>query len=221
MIVEFDRLIHCRIDVDDKEFDKNFSEEWLCSLCENSCLENALVMSDELKSVCWKKEGAEAFNEILESGIKKIEEEKEKAEWCYECRGNGDDYDNEGNSMCESCFNNDWNKKEESEEPPLWVEDFKKEFAEKVANLKGKEKARSLLKTTNFSWIMENPSGRIFLFAKNPCEFIKDDAFWNSMQDWAEKRKFGLMCIGKFEPNFRLNEGETAWSMVGLEEMLE
>ena len=221
MIVEFEKLIRFQVEVDDNEFKGDFSKERLCSLCENSKLDETFTVSEELKSVRWKKENDSLVEEIDESEIKKIEDERDRAERCYECRGYGDDYDCEGNSMCETCSNNEFQEKNVGDEIPSWVNGFKKEFVEKVANLKGKEKACSLLKATNFSWIMKNPSGRIFLFAKNPCEFIKDDAFWNSMQDWAEKRKFGLICIGKSEPNFRLGEGETAWPMVGLEEFLK
>ena len=121
MIIDFEKTIHFHAEVDDKQFmdeSKNINEDIIIGYCESidspTDDETCWIYDDELKSITWKKSENEKEHKITESEYNHHQEERERAERCYECGGYGDDYSFNKNgemiSNCDDCPFNSNNK---------------------------------------------------------------------------------------------------------------
>ena len=96
MIIDFEKTIHFHAEVNDKQFmdeSKNINEDIIIGYCESIDSptedETCWIYSDELKNITWKKSEDEKEHKITESEYNHHQEERERAERCYECGGYG------------------------------------------------------------------------------------------------------------------------------------
>ena len=228
MVIDFEKTILFHAEIDDKQFkneDGDIDENLIVNFCEAidspTDNEDCWIFSDELKNITWK-DSQEKLHEITESEYERFRNEREVAEHCYECSGNGDDYDDEGNSNCDDCpFN--WNNDEFFDwhddlldDDKINPQDFIQKFCDKIVEFyEGYvdkqsiiDKVKKIFEDTKFSYLEISPSNRIFLFAENPMVFIMDNEFWNYLQKWVNEEYNTFMAIGMCKLDESLNMGE-------------
>ena len=202
MIIEFEKLIKFHAEVDEDYFKNEFGEidtNVIIGFCENndSPNDNCWIYNDEIKNISWKTKDDYSF--LTEDEYKKIIEERENSERCYECTGYGDDYDYDGNCNCETCPFND-TYIEPIEIKTINRYSFIKEFCNKIKefykNTKTDDEIIKLLNDTKFSYMQISANNRIFLFAENPTIFIKDNNLWNYLQNWVNETYDTFIAIG-------------------------
>lgn len=222
MIIDFEKTIRFHAEVDDKQFmdeSKNINEDLIINYCETIDSptedETCWIYNDELKNITYKNSLEEKEHKITESEYNHYQEERERAERCYECEGYGDDYDYNGNSNCDDCpFNSnndeyfDWHKDygiktfinpiDFISELCSKVVEFYEGFVDKQSVI---DKVKMLFEDTKFSYIEINSNNRIFLFAENPTIFIKDNTLWNYLQNWVNEKYNTFVAIGMYVPN--------------------
>ena len=217
MIIDFEKTIHFHAEIDDKRLSDEFgniTEDSIISFCENTdeVTDDCWIYNDKVKNITWKKDENDVPHVITGAKYDKLVEERERAEHCYECGGYGDDYTIDENgemiSNCDTCPCNPINCTEieddyvEKIDVKDFIEQFKgkvKEFYSNVINIQDIDKfVDKLFKETEFTYLSINKNNRIFLFAKNPSRFIKDNTMWDYMQKWVNEVYSTFMAIGMF-----------------------
>lgn len=226
MIIDFEKVIHFHAEIDDKQFVNEYNkinEDVIIGYCESidspTDDETCWIYSDELKNITWKKSENEKEHKITELEYNHYREERECAEHCYECGGYGDDYSFDENgemtSNCDDCPFNSNNEEYFDKHKNYGVKsfinpmNFISEFCSKVVKFyegfmdkqSVVDKVKMLFEDTKFSYIEINSNNRIFLFAENPTIFIKDNALWNYLQNWANEKYNTFIAIGIYTPN--------------------
>lgn len=209
MIIDFEKTIIFHAEIDDKQFmdeSKNINEDAIIGYCESIDSptedETCWIYSDELKNITWKKSENEKEHKITESEYNHYREERERAERCYECSGYGDDYSFDENgemtSNCDDCPFNEVNETVKDEVNLIDADKFIKEFCIKVYTFYkfDSKQCLNILNETKFQYLCINSSQRIFLFAENPCAFIKDNDLWNYLQNWIRDEYNTTLAIG-------------------------
>lgn len=204
MIIDFEKTIIFHAELDDKKFQDesgNINEDLIIGFCESIDSpmndENCWIYNDELKTIDWV-DSKDNHNTITPSDYENYRREREKAERCYECGGYGDDYDDEGNSLCDDCPFNEVNETVKDEVNLIDADKFIKEFCIKVYTFYkfDSKQCLNILNETKFQYLCVNSSQRIFLFAENPCVFIKDNDLWNYLQNWIRDEYNTILAIG-------------------------
>lgn len=233
MTIEFEKTLVFSSEVNDDDFKDglgNISENKIMEFCESVCesSDDTWVSYDKVKNIFWE-DSDEKRHRITESEYDEFCDERERAEHCYECGGYGDDYDSDGNCVCESCpFNS--NENDDKKEVSLRIDpqEFTRKLCNKIVAYYGKftdynssvEEAKNLLNETKFSYIEIYSKSRIFLFAENPMAFIKDNRMWNYLQDWVNDEYNGLMAIGLWRIN-NLENSEEVYAIQNISDYLE
>ena len=222
MIIDFEKTIHFHAEVDDKRFQNEFgniTEDVIINYCESiespTDDETCWIYSDELKNITWKKSENEKEHKITESEYNHYREERERAERCYECSGYGDDYSFDENgemtSNCDGCPFNEYEDdyadegEEISPQKSINPQEFIQELCDKLMCIymhifshdESITNIKYLFERTKFSYMIINPSNRIFLFAENPMEFMENNSLWNLLQEWVNEEYDTFIAIGK------------------------